>query len=401
MILQTWKMAWHGINANKMRTFLTMLGIVIGVTALIVLVSIADGATSSVTDRISDMGTDYLSVQISDDKENPLRVSEFNELFDDEKIGEVSPMGSSSVTGKSGYTSGSVNIYGVTGGYFRMMDMELVSGRFLKQTDVDNHSYVIVLTSDTAVEFFGREDVAGETLTLDGKRFMVAGVLSEDSASGLFGAISGSDEENVTLEGYIPFTTLTRLSDSILAVTRFYVAPAETVTVEETEHVLTQIMTERLDNDEEAFTIMSMSEIQETMEEVTDTLALMLGGIAAISLLVGGIGIMNIMLVSVTERTREIGIRKAIGASQGSIMIQFLMEAMIVSLAGCIAGIGVSWAVLQAAGQFMGESMSFRMNPTVALIAVLFSVLIGMIFGIYPARKAAKKRPIDALRYSQ
>jgi putative ABC transport system permease protein len=165
------------------------------------------------------------------------------------------------------------------------------------------------------------------------------------------------------------------------------------------ETALTNMMLERFDNDEDAFTIINQSTLMETMTSITDTLALMLGGIAAISLLVGGIGIMNIMLVSVTERTKEIGIRKAIGAGRGSIMMQFLIEALMVSLIGCGIGIALSFLILKIAGLVM-DGMSFQLSMGVVWVAVGFSVLIGVIFGIYPANKAAKKPPIEALRYS-
>lgn len=159
-------------------------------------------------------------------------------------------------------------------------------------------------------------------------------------------------------------------------------------------------MLSRLDNDEDAFSIQSQFEVMETMQEVDNTMSLMMGGITAISLLVGGIGIMNIMLVSVTERTREIGIRKAIGAGRSSIMLQFLMESVIVSMAGCFAGIGFSWILLKIIGKFMNGNMTFTMNVQVVWIAVAFSGFIGIVFGLYPANKAARKKPIEALRYS-
>ena len=404
MIKQTWKMAWSAVCSNKMRTVLTMLGIIIGIAALIVLVSIADGATTSVSSQISSIGSNYLTVQVLDDKENPLRLSEFSELFEDEAIEAAVPMGRTSVTGKSGYTNGTMTIYGTTGAYFDIMDMELSVGRLLKQTDVDNNSYVIVITEDTAVEFFGHSNVEGESLSLDGKNFQVVGVLTEDSSSSsLSNVVSSSDDDStqtVVLEGYIPYSTLTRMGSNALDITQFYVSSTSEESMTQTENAVEKIMLNRFKSDEDAFYIQNQSEIMETMQEVNNTMSLMIGGIAAISLLVGGIGIMNIMLVSVTERTREIGIRKAIGASRESIMMQFLMEAFIVSMAGCLAGILVSWIILQIIGVFMGDSMSFSMDMKVAGIAVVFSAIIGIIFGLYPANKAARKKPIDALRYS-
>lgn len=404
MGIQTWKMAWSAVNANKMRTFLTMLGIIIGVSSLIVLVSIADGASSSVAGQISSMGSDYLTVQISDDKENPLRLSEFSQLLEDEAIEDAAPFAQTSVTGKSGYTEGTVTLYGTTGSYFRIMDMELKTGRALKQTDVDNHSYVMVITEDTAIEFFGHTDVEGETISLNGNRFQVVGVLSDSSSLENSAAAASSEDEDsaqtTVLEGYIPYSTLTRIADNILDITQFYVSSPDEDTMDRTERAVEQIMMNRLDNDEDAFSIQSQSEVMETMQEVDNTMSLMMGGIAAISLLVGGIGIMNIMLVSVTERTREIGIRKAIGAGRSSIMLQFLMESVIVSMAGCFAGIGFSWILLKIIGKFMNGNMTFTMNVQVVWIAVAFSGFIGIVFGLYPANKAARKKPIEALRYS-
>ena len=402
-MIQTGKMAWNAVCANKLRTFLTMLGIIIGVAALIILVSIADGAGNSVSNQISQMGSNYLSVQISDDKENPLKLSEFSEIMNVDEFLDSAPIGRSSVTGKSGYTSGSVNLYGTSGGYFSIMNMELYTGRLLKQTDLENHSHVIVLSYDTAVEFFGRADAEGESLSLDGRTFQVVGVLSQDSVSPSSSmSVRNSDDssEIVTLEGYIPYSTLSKLSDYVLEITQFYVSSVDEDSMEQAERKLEELLMARFSYDEEAFSIQNQSEVMEAMEEVDHTMSLMLGGIAAISLLVGGIGIMNIMLVSVTERTREIGIRKAIGAGQGSIMLQFLLEALMVSMAGCMVGIGASFAVLKVISQVMGSAMQVSMDGGVALLSVAFSGIIGIVFGLYPAQKAARKKPIDALRYS-
>ena len=323
-------------------------------------------------------------------------------MLTDEEIGAAAPAGTSSVTAKSGYTSGTMTLTGTTGGYAQIMDLAVRYGRFLKNTDQDNHSYVVVITSDTAVEFFGHADAEGETLSLDGKKFLVVGVLEEESSSsGLsMGSSSESGTSTVSLEGYIPYTTLCRMSDSIRDVTQFYVSSVSEESMDGAEEAVERIMLNRLKGDEDAFTIQNQSDIMEAAQNVSNTMALMLGGIAAVSLLVGGIGIMNIMLVSVTERTREIGIRKAIGAGRGSIMFQFLMEALILSLLGCVIGIGSSLGILQIIEMVIGDAMSFQMNWQTAGVAAGFSVIIGAVFGWYPARQAAGKKPIDALRYS-
>lgn len=403
MIKQTWKMALEGVFANKMRTFLTMLGIIIGVSALVILVSIADGASNSVSDSISSIGTNYLTVNISDNKDNPLKISEFYTLLDDDSIEDIAPIGRTNATAKSGYTSGTMNVYGTNGSYQRVMGFELSSGRFLKNVDVDNYSYVIIISADTATEFFGHTNAVGESISLDGKSFKVVGVLSsgESSAMNTISSSSSDDTtETVTLEGYIPYSTMTKIGNNKSEITQFYVSASDENSMDKAEMAVEQIMLKRLNNDEDAFSVQSQSDIMDAMEEVNHTMSLMLGGIAAISLLVGGIGIMNIMLVSVTERTKEIGIRKAIGATRGSIMGQFLMEAIIVSLSGCLIGIGFSWVALKVIGYIMNSTMNFQMNIRVVWIAVIFSAFIGVVFGLYPANKAARKKPIDALRYT-
>ena len=408
MIFQSMKMAWHAVVSNKLRSFLTMLGIIIGVVALIVLVSIANGATSSVTDQISSMGSSYLTVTITDDKENPLRLKELSDFCEPEEVDEVAPVSWTSVTAKTSYSNGTMTLTGITGSYADIQGLELFSGRFLKQTDIDNNSYVVVITKDTATELLGRADAVGESIKLNGKSFLVVGVLSDSSSLTQGSAVTGSSDSDdsdsssssVQLEGYIPFSTMTRLADNVLDVTLFYASGADEDSLEPAENALTELLMERFGQDEDAFSIVDQSEIMEAMSGVTNTMSLMIGGIAAISLLVGGIGIMNIMLVSVTERTREIGIRKAIGAGRGTIMLQFLIEALLISLMGCLAGIGLSWLILKAVAVLMDDSMSFTMDMKVVWLSVAFSVLIGVLFGLYPANKAASRKPIDALRYS-
>ena len=198
---------------------------------------------------------------------------------------------------------------------------------------------------------------------------------------------------------YVPFTVTARMSDAGSHVNAFYVAATNTNSLDSAENALNTIMMGRLRQDEDAFSITNMSALMDAMGNITDMLSLLLGGIAAISLLVGGIGIMNIMLVSVTERTREIGIRKAIGANRGSIMSQFLIEALTISFVGCVIGIIFSWGILEIVSIIAGDLIAFGISASVVAIAVAFSLAIGILFGIYPANKAAVKHPIEALRY--
>ncbi len=407
MIFQSVKMAWNAITANKMRTFLTMLGIIIGVASLIILVSIANGATSSVTDEISDMGSSYLTVSITDDKENPLRLKELDDFTKSSEVKAVAPIAYTSVTAKNEYTSASMTLIGTNGSYQDIQNLKVANGRFLKNADLSNNSYVVVITADTANELLGRTDAVGESISLNGRKFLVIGILDEDSSSSLtmMNTSNSSDEDSdesstVTLEGYIPYSTMTRIANNVLDINTFYALASREDTLDYAKEALTETLLERFNKDEDAFTVEDQSEIMETMTNITNTMSLMIGGIAAISLLVGGIGIMNIMLVSVTERTKEIGIRKAIGASRGTIMLQFLIEALLVSMMGCMIGILVSWFGLQIASNVMKDSMSLTMDMNVVWISVAFSGIIGMVFGLYPANKAARKKPIDALRYA-
>ena len=392
MMQQSVKMAWKSISSNKMRSFLTMLGIIIGVLALVVLVSLVSGATSSVNDQISSMGANLIQVSVMDDKDKPVKLSDLEDLAEEEEIRETAPVAQINSTASTTYAEETAVVYGTTGAYSDIMQQELYSGRFLKNTDVDNHTNVAVINAGLATEVLGRLDVVGETIKLDGVSYMVVGVLQADDSD---------TSTTQTYEAYIPYTSLVRLTDSVsMEITSFYVSAVSEESMDPAEEVVTEMLMERFDQDEDAFTVINQSTIMEAMESVNSILSLLLGGIAGISLLVGGIGIMNIMLVSVTERTREIGIRKAIGAGRGVIMLQFLIEALMISLMGCAIGILLSWITLQVISVIGKDSMTFALSPGVVWIAVVFSILIGVVFGIYPANKAAKKKPIDALRYN-
>ena len=391
----SFKMALRSISSNKLRAALTMLGIIIGVMALVVLVSLVNGATSSVTDAVSGLGTSMLTVSISDDKGLPLDLDTVNGYMEEDGIGLVAPYISSSVTATGDEASGEVTVYGATPAFYDVQGMQLAMGRFLKTSDVENHTYVCVINETAATELIGYVDCVDQAISLNGVEYTIVGVLSDNEDSLTSMMTSGS------LAVYLPYTSLLRLSDSLTSeVTSFYVSAPENGTMETVEAVMTNILMERFEDDDEAFSISSQSVLEDTMSSITSVLTILLGGIAAISLVVGGIGIMNIMLVTVTERTREIGIRKAIGASRGTILSQFLMEAVVLCMLGCALGIFLSWAILQTVTTVVSSlDMSFSLDGGVVLIAVAFCFVIGVVFGLYPANKAAKMKPIDALHY--
>ena len=388
-------MALRSISSNKMRAALTMLGIIIGVMALVVLVSLVGGATSSVTDTVSGLGTSMLTVNISDDKGLPLDLGTVNSYMDEPGIGLVAPYASASVTASGDEASGDVTVYGTTPAFYEIQGMQLAMGRFLKTSDVENHTYVCVINETAATELIGYVDCVDQAITLNGVAYTIVGVLSDNEDSLTSMMSSGS------LAVYLPYTSLLRLSDSLTGeVTEFYVSAPADGTMETVETAMTGILMERFEDDDEAFSVSSQSILEDTMSSITSILTILLGGIAAISLVVGGIGIMNIMLVTVTERTREIGIRKAIGASRGNILCQFLMEAVVLCMLGCGLGIFLSWAILQTVTTVVSSlDMTFSLNGGVVLIAVVFCFIIGVVFGLYPANKAAKMKPIDALHY--
>ena len=393
--MQSFVMALRSIGANKMRAILTMLGIIIGVMALVVLVSLVSGATDSVTTAVSDMGTSLVTVTISDDKGKPVRLSDLDEWTKEPDIGLISARSSSTVVGKHDANYDSVTVYGTTPSYYQIQGLQLSLGRWLKASDQKNAAYVCVLNEAAADELIGYTDCVGQTITLSGVRFTVVGVLEENEDSLTSVLTSGM------LMAYIPYSSLIRLVDSVSNdVTTFYISAAESSTVDAAADAMEKILMERFDEDEDAFDVDASNMLEEAMNKVTSTLSLLLGGIAGISLVVGGIGIMNIMMVTVTERTREIGIRKAIGASRGNILTQFLMEAVVLCMIGCGLGIFLSWAILQVVSTVtVSAGITFSLNMGVVGLAVAFCFLIGVVFGLYPANKAAKMKPIDALHY--
>ncbi len=395
-MIRAFRMALRSISSNKMRAALTMLGIIIGVMALVVLVSLVNGATNSVTSAVSGLGNSQITVSIRDDKGSPLTLGELEDWLEESPLlGAMAPYKSESVVAKRGGENSTVTVYGTTPAYYEIQGLQLAMGRFLKRTDVENSSYVCVLNEDAAEDLVGYIDCVGQSICLNGVEYTIVGVLATNDDNLTSALTSGMQV------AYIPLTSLVKLTDTVSReITTFYAAPGANVDIQLAADSLKKLLLDRFQQDEDAYRLSSQSVVENVMSQITSMLTILLGGIAAISLIVGGIGIMNIMLVTVTERTREIGIRKAIGASRGTILSQFLMEAVVLCMLGCGLGIFLSWAVLQLISTVVASmDIQFTLNMGVVLLSVVFCFLIGVIFGLYPANKAAKMKPIDALHY--
>ena len=376
----TWKiikLSLKSIYNNKLRSLLTMLGIIIGVMAVVILVSITQGAASGITNSISDMGSDKIS----------LALEELEDLSENRLIDTVAPVISSNQTAKKNSESGSYSVIGVTESYFDVQEAVIQRGRLIKQSDIEWNTNVAVIGTDVAADLFGTWDAAGGTITINDKLYKVVGVLEEQGSS-----LVGSDNSSIL----IPITTAGKITGSN-TISSFYVKSSGADTVERAVNYIESYLYS-LTKDEDAYSVNNQSEVLDAMDDVNSTMSLLLGGIAAISLVVGGIGIMNIMLVSVTERTREIGIRKAIGAKRRHILTQFLCEACILSVLGGLIGLGLS--VLIVSGYNFLTDSAADINRAIAFAAIAFCAVIGVGFGSYPAAKASKLQPIDALHTS-
>ena len=376
------KLSLKAIVNHKMRSLLTMLGIIIGVMAVVILVSITQSAATGITSSISDMGSQQITATLTG--EDVSITAESVESLAGGAISGVAPVITSNETVRHNSESGSYSVVGVTESYFQVQDVAVQSGRLIVRSDLEWNTYVAVIGTEVATDLFGTWDAVGGTITLGDRNYKVVGVLEEQGSS-----LVGSEDSRVL----IPYSTAQRLTGQ-KGVSTFYVQAVSASLVDRAINTVESFLLQAT-RDEEAYTVSNQSEVLDTMDDVTNTMSLLLAGIAAISLLVGGIGIMNIMLVSVTERTREIGIRKAVGAKRKHILLQFLCESCILSVLGGTIGLALSWGVVTVYSLAAGSSAS--LNWGIAGAALLFCGVIGILFGSYPAAKASRLQPIDAL----
>ncbi len=406
MIGQGLQIALESLWANKMRSFLSMLGIVIGVGAVIAIVSVGTGSTQQVTSRIADLGSNMITInpsmprgqwgQIRDVSHSrqkfTLELAEYLELFCP-SVRSVIPV--KQITGRliSDEVNINATVIGTRVDYAEVNNYEIAQGVFISAEDDRERRPVIVLGYQLAVDLFNNDYPIGKVI-----KFNYNGRIFSFTVTGVMKEKGGSMAGNLDERAYIPVSvamdrlTTHKYVDSFIA--QAYSSERAISAVKEIEYFLIKYLE---DENREQFRIISQDEILDTVSSVTNTMSMMLGGIAAISLLVGGIGIMNIMLVSVTERTREIGIRKALGAKNKNILIQFLMESLSLSSLGGLVGIGFGWVAAYFLSRY--GNWPFLISSISIILAFGFALFIGIFFGLYPAMKAAKMNPVDALRY--
>ena len=390
--------------SNKVRSLLTMLGIFIGVGAVIAMMSVGLGAKKSITDQMSALGADTLYISpgnFTQTVRNPgtLTNEDANAIAALDCIDNISPTSSAQLTvSRAGKQSSTLTVTGVFPTYLTIENYSLAEGRFITQADLDNNAMVTVIGSDTRdLMFETYEEAVGNTVRIGGQPYEVVGVLKSKGDASMISSDRGV---------YVPLTTaqnrlITRQKHALDQIA-MKINPA--YSAEAAEAAVTAVMRDRhdiLSGEPDDFSIFNMQEIVDTMNSVMNSFVIFLGSVAGISLLVGGIGIMNIMLVTVTERTKEIGLRKALGAKNRDIQLQFLVESSVLSLIGGIFGIIFGYVLAYAVAAIAanaGSPMTPEINPLIIIGTCLFSILTGLFFGIYPANRAAKLEPVIALR---
>lgn len=379
------KIALKNIKSNKLRSILTMLGLIIGIASVIVLVGIGNGATRDVTSQVQSLGTDILTVNVNS-SDVSLEYGKMDEILKLDNISAVAPYKTVSATVKRGTNSTSnANIIAANDSYLNVTNTSLASGRTISIIDIENKSKVCILGSEIATTLFSLANPLGETVKFDGDNYTVIGLLEEQGSS------MGTDLDNTII---IPLTTAKYLG-SDTTINNIYVKVKDENKIDITTAILENYIRSTLQISSDYYSVTSQDSMLEAMDEINTTLSLLLGGIASISLVVGGIGVMNVMLVSVTERTKEIGIRKSLGAKKSDILIQFLIEALVLSIMGGIIGILLGLCLGSVANNL---GYTFDASSTIIAISFSTSVAIGLIFGIFPSYRASCLNPIEALR---
>ncbi|MCB6804715.1 ABC transporter permease [Veillonella parvula] len=402
MYKESFLMAWASLIANKMRSLLTMLGIIIGVAAVIALVSIGNGVKQDIENSISSLGSNLLVVlpgaprtpgaRSSQGSMKSLKISDYEAIAKLEGVKAASPMTNGSYVVIYQNKNWTTSVAGVNSNFQDVNNWTMTSGRFFSDKNVQNRERVAVVGQTVVKNLFTDEDPVGKEIRVKNIPFRVIGVLKSKGNGTM-----GNDQDDTVL---IPYTTSMERVEGIDYLRRVYVVAKDDEGIDRLQADIENLLRVRhniKDTNLDDFNIQNMKSIMETVAQTTGTFTLFLGAVAAISLVVGGIGIMNIMLVSVTERTREIGVRKALGATYSVIVTQFLIEAVVISLMGGFIGIAFGIGASKVIGMVSGMSTVVSV-PTI-IMSFAFSMAIGLIFGIYPARKAAKLNPIDALHY--
>jgi putative ABC transport system permease protein len=397
--------AVSSLSANKLRTALTMLGIVIGVASVISMLAIGNGASSSITSSIESMGTNLLYVMPNNQGTNPqpVTLADANAIIDSggaPSVVAVAPVVQRSMDVTYAGTSTNTTVMGVTPNYSTVRNTPVESGRFITQADIDDHATVAIIGADVVEELFGSSvGVLGQKIRIGSNLYQVVGILESKGGN----AIGSSDNQVIVPLSTAQVRLITR-SDAHDEVSQISVQVADAEKVDSAISEVTAILRSRHNikgDNEEDFNVMSTEAFTEAATSITGIMTIFLGGIAGISLLVGGIGIMNIMLVSVIERTKEIGLRKAVGARDSDILLQFMVESLIIGLAGGILGILLGWGIsslIKSVASFGSTALTPEISLGSVIMAVSFSVAVGLVFGLYPANRAAKLEPVEALR---
>ncbi|QKF76898.1 ABC transporter permease [Arcobacter defluvii] len=402
MLVNAFLIALKEIRRNILRSFLTILGIVIGVASVIAMVMIGDGTTENVKESISKLGTNMLTLRVGQERRGPPREDNSSKPFTNEditaiknevqNIKAVAAENSATVNVVYGNKSNSSSVIGTSNDYFIIKDWEVTDGRTFDDAELNSGKSSCIIGTTIVKQLFENENAVGANIRLKNFSCNVIGVLKSKGA-----AAFGRDQDEIVI---VPLKMFQRKIKGDKDISSILISITEGKYIENAKTEITSLMQERRNikiGETDNFYIRDMEEILSTMTSTTQMLTYLLGSIAAISLLVGGIGIMNIMLVSVTERTREIGVRLAIGAMESEVLLQFLVEAVVLSTLGGMIGILFGLAI----GYIVVHSMSlaFIINNQIIMISFFFSTLIGIVFGYFPARKAARLNPIDALRY--